>query len=46
MANKTLIGALAIAMASAIALPHVAFAAPLTQPNQSRATEFQADVNV
>jgi hypothetical protein len=48
MAKKTLIGALAIAMASAITLPHVAFAAPLTQPNQSRAIGFTGtgDVNI
>jgi hypothetical protein len=48
MAKKTLIGALAIVMASAIALPQVAFAAPLTQPNQSRAMGVTStgDVNV
>lgn len=39
MARKSLIAALAMVTAGAIALPHVAFAAPVTQPNQSRVAE-------
>jgi hypothetical protein len=39
MARKSLIAALAMVTAGAIAVPHVAFAAPVAQPNQSRVAE-------
>ena len=47
MVRKSWIAALAMVTAGAIALPHVAFAAPLTQPNQSRVAEvIKGDVNI
>ncbi len=47
MVRKSLIGALAMFTAGAIALPHVTFAAPLTQPNQARLAEVaKGDVNI
>ncbi|MFO0991857.1 MAG: BA14K family protein [Hyphomicrobiales bacterium] len=47
MARRSLIAALALVTAGAIALPHVAFAAPLAQPNQARIAEVaKGDVNI
>jgi hypothetical protein len=47
MVRKSMIAALAMVTAGAIALPHVAFAAPLAQPNQSRTAEVaKGDVNI
>lgn len=47
MVRKSMIAALAMITAGAIAVPHVAFAAPLTQPNQSRFAEVvKGDVNI
>ena len=45
MAKKSLIAALAMVTAGAIALPHVAFAAPLAQPN-NRVAEVSKDVKI
>jgi len=47
MARKSLIAALAMFTAGTIALPHVAFAAPLMQPNQARgAGVANGDTNI
>ena len=46
MANKSLIAALAMVTAGAIALPHVAFAAPLAQPNNRVAGVANGDVKI
>ena len=47
MVRKSLIAALAMITAGTIALPNVAFAAPVTQPDQARIGQVaQGDVNI